>query len=124
MTESPPHLHAVFQDAFNRHDLEAIVALYEPGATLVTRDGPAQGTAAIREAYRGFLATGPTIDLQTLAVNRSGDLAMLHGKWVVRRPGQTSSEGRNAETARLQADGRWLFVIDDPSVPWNGARIS
>jgi hypothetical protein len=49
---------------------------------------------------------------------------MLHGKWGRAATRQTSSEGRNAETARLQADGRWLFVIDDPSVPWNGARIS
>jgi ketosteroid isomerase-like protein len=45
---------------------------------------------------------------------------MLHGKWVLHATGpdggQILREGRSTETARLQPDGRWLFVIDDPSV--------
>jgi ketosteroid isomerase-like protein len=122
MTESPEQLHVAFQNAFNRHDLDSIVALYESGAVLAASpDGPVQGTEAIREAYRGILAMRPTIDLQTLAVNRAGDLAMLHGKWIwygTKPDGsQFRREGRNAETARLQPDGRWLFVIDNPSLP-------
>jgi uncharacterized protein (TIGR02246 family) len=121
MTESPEQLHRSFQDAFNRHDLEAIVALYEPTAVLASFDGPVEGTAAIREAYRGLLAMSPTIDLRTLGVNRAGDLAMLHGKWILHGTGpdggQIHMEGRNTETVRRQSDGRWLFVIDNPSVP-------
>jgi uncharacterized protein (TIGR02246 family) len=121
MTESPERLHSRFQDAFNRHDLPSIVALYEPDAVLARVDGPVQGTAGIREAYRDALAMRPAIELHTLGVNRAGDLAMLHGKWILRATGadgrQIHSEGRNTETARLQPDGRWLFVIDNPSVP-------
>lgn len=121
MTESPEQLHSRFQDAFNRQDLDSIVALYEPGAVLAGGGGPVQGTDAIREAYRGFLAMRPAINLRTLGVNRAGDLAMLHGKWILHQTapdgGQTRREGRNTETARLQPDGRWLFVIDNPSVP-------
>ena len=121
MTESPEQLHINFQYAFNRHDLDSIVALYESGAVLASVNGPVQGTDAIREAYRGFLAIRPTIHLQTLGVNRAGDLAMLHGKWVLHGTGpdggQILREGRNTETARLQPNGRWLFVIDNPSVP-------
>jgi uncharacterized protein (TIGR02246 family) len=121
MTESPEQLHSSFQDAFNRHDLDSIVALYEPDAVLAGFDRPVQGTDAIREAYRGFFAMHPTIDLRTLGVNRAGDLAMLHGRWIMHGTGPDGSqirrEGRNTETARLQPDGRWLFVIDNPSVP-------
>lgn len=121
MTRLPEQLHRAFQDAFNRQDLEALVDLYEPDAVLVVADGPAQGTEAIREAYRGYLATRPTIDVTTLAVNRTGDLAMLHGKWVLRETDPKGDaiqrEGCNTETARRQQDGRWLFVIDNPSVP-------
>jgi uncharacterized protein (TIGR02246 family) len=120
MADSPEQLHRAFQDAFNRHDLESIVALYEPGAVMAGGDGPIEGTDAIRERYRHVLARRPTIAVQTLGVNRAGDLAMLHGKWTLRetRPsGDIVREGRNTETARRQQDGRWLFVIDNPSVP-------
>jgi ketosteroid isomerase-like protein len=121
MTEPPEQLHIRFQDAFNRHDLDSIVALYEPGAVLARLDGPVRGTDAIREAYRGILAMRPAIEVQTLGVNRAGDLAMLHGKWIWHGTGpdggQIGREGRNTETARLQPDGRWLYVIDNPSVP-------
>ena len=121
MTESPEQLHRDFQDAFNRHDLESIVALYEPGAVLVTFDGPVQGTAAIREVYRRSLSIQPTISLETLGMNLSGNIAMLHGKWVLHGIGpdgdRVRREGRNTETARQQPDGRWLFVIDNPTVP-------
>jgi taurine dehydrogenase small subunit len=121
MSESPERLHSSFQDAFNRHDLDSIVALYEPDAVLASVDGPVQGTDAIREAYRGFFAMRPTIEVQTLGVNRAGDLAMLHGKWILQGTGpdggQIRRQGRNTETVRLQRNGRWLFVIDNPSAP-------
>jgi uncharacterized protein (TIGR02246 family) len=121
MIESPEQLHRAFQDAFNRQDLESIVALYEPGAVLASLNQPAQGTDAIRERYRGVLATHPSIDVRTLSVDVAGNLAMLHGKWSLLETGsdgrQLRREGRNAEIARQQADGRWLFVIDTPSVP-------
>ena len=118
MTESPEELHIKFQNAFNRHDLDSILALYEPDAVLVSGGGPVQGRAAIREVYRGILAVRPTLELQTLGATRAGDLAMLHGKWILHESGNDGSqirrEGQNTETARLQPDGRWLFVIDNP----------
>jgi len=121
MVQSPEQLHRVFQEAFNRHDLESIVALYEPGAVLASVNGLVQGTDAIREQYRGALARHASIDLQTLGVNLAGNLAMLHGKWILHETGpdgrQVRREGRNTETARRQPDGRWLFVIDNPRVP-------
>ena len=121
MTDSPEQLHRAFQRAFNRHDLESLVALYEPDAILASGSGLVQGTAVIRDWYRGALAKGPVIDLQTLSVILAGELAVLHGRWSLREPGpdggQVRREGRSAETARCQPDGRWLIVIDNPSVP-------
>ena len=120
-TESPEQLHSAFQDAFNRHDLESIIALYEPDAVLASLEGHAHGTEAIRERYRDFLAMHPTINIKTLGVTLAGDLAMLHGKWTLQGTGPDDRpirrEGRNTETVRRQPDGRWLFVIDSPTVP-------
>ena len=121
MIESPERLHRAFQEAFNRGDLDAVMALYEPDAVLISFDGPVAGSDAIRERYRFALASYPVIDLQTLSVHRAGDLALLHGKWFLRETGpdgiEVRRQGRNTETARRQADGSWLFVIDNPSVP-------
>ena len=118
MNESPEELHIRFQQAFNSHDLDSILALYEPGAVLVSGGGPVRGTAEIREVYRGILALHPTLELRTMGVTLAGDLAMLHGKWILHESGSDGSqihrEGQNTETARLQPDGRWLFVIDNP----------
>jgi hypothetical protein len=62
ITESPERLHRSFQDAFNRHDLESIVALYEPEAVLLTSSGPVRGTDAVRQAYRDILVIRPRIE--------------------------------------------------------------
>ncbi len=121
MAESPEELYFEFQDAFNRHDLKSILALYELGAVLVSGRGLIQGTAAIRQLYRDVLASQPTLELHTLRVTCAGNLAMLHGKWILNESGSGGSqirrEGRNTETARRQPDGRWLFVIDNPYTP-------
>jgi uncharacterized protein (TIGR02246 family) len=121
MTPSPEQLHIKFQAAFNRQDLDSILALYEPDAVLVSGGGPVRGLAQIREVYVAALAARPTLELLTLGVTRAGDLAMLHGKWTLHEHGTEGSdvrrEGRNTETVRLQRDGRWLFVIDNPYTP-------
>lgn len=115
---APEDLHAAFQDAFNRQDVDALIGLYEPEAVLVLAGQSVHGRDAIRAAYEAVLAQRPLIDLQTLGVVRTGDLAMLRGRWAWHAAAPdgtvTRNEGRNVETARRQADGRWLFVIDDP----------
>ena len=117
---APEHLHALFQSAFNRQDIDAIVALYEPTAVLVRAGTLARGTDDIRAAYRVVLMRCPRIELHTISVIRNGHLAMLRGEWVwhgVTSDGEpVHSEGRSVETVRLQPDGRWLFAIDDPGV--------
>jgi uncharacterized protein (TIGR02246 family) len=119
MSESPEQMYVSFERAFNRHDVEAIVALYEPDAVLVTVHGPVQGTDAIRQSYRPILAARPTIHLQMLAVHRAGELALLQGGWIVHSEarGARLAQGRSTEVARLQSDGRWLFIIDNPRTP-------
>jgi uncharacterized protein (TIGR02246 family) len=119
----PSTLHAAFEAAFNSGDLEALTALYEPGAVLSSQPNVLfAGLDAIREAYRGFLDMKPEIHVETLAILEAGDgLALLHGRWEMTGTGPDGAgirmEGRNTEVARRQPDGSWLFVIDNPFAP-------
>jgi len=113
----PSEIHALFLDAFNCGDVEALVALYEPNAALVTRNGTVMGYEAIREAYHRMLAGGARMELETRAVIESGEgLAVLHASWTYHRGG-TATPGLSTEIVRRQPDGKWLFVIDEPRTP-------
>jgi ketosteroid isomerase-like protein len=110
----PQEIHTLFVDAFNRADVEALVALYEPTAILASGSGNAVGHAAIRVAYQNILAGGGRMELETLAVLESGEgLAVLHAGWTLHRDGQ-SRAGLSTEVVRRQSDGTWLFVLDEP----------
>jgi len=115
----PQEIHTLFLDAFNRGDVEALVALYEPGALLVTGRGTVVGHEAIREAYQHILAGGSRMELRTHVVLESGDgLAVLHAGWTFHRGG-SATPGLSTEVLRRQPDGSWLFVIDEPRTPEN-----
>ncbi len=113
----PKEIHPLFLDAFNRGDLEALVALYEPGAVLVTGGGTVVGHEAIREAYWRMLAGGASMELETRAAIESREgLAVLHASWTYHSAG-TVTPGLSTEVVRRQPDGTWLFVIDEPRTP-------
>jgi len=60
----------------------------------------------------------PHITLATRDVLRSGQLAMLRSSWEMTFTGPDGQAAhiahRSAEVVRLQKDGRWLYVIDNP----------
>jgi uncharacterized protein (TIGR02246 family) len=115
--QAPSEIHALFLDAFNRGDLEALVALYEPGAVLVIGGQAAVGHEAIREAYRRLLDGRGKMELETRSVVESGEgLAVLHAGWTLESAGSTAG-GISTEVVRRQPDGSWLFVIDEPRTP-------
>jgi uncharacterized protein (TIGR02246 family) len=113
---TPQEVHILFEPAFNRGDVEEILALYEPGAVLVTGGKHVTGHDGIRDAFKGFLSGGAQMKLETRAVIESGEgLAVLHGAWSLGPP--SSTEGLSTEVVRRQADGSWRFVIDNPNTP-------
>ena len=114
---TPDEVHKLFVDAFNRADLDALAALYEVDAILVTRDSKAVGRSAIRSAYQRIVAHGGHMDLTTHTVLDSGDgLALLHAAWTLQR-GAQQHRGLSTEVVRQQPGGSWLFVLDEPSTP-------
>jgi uncharacterized protein (TIGR02246 family) len=118
-TTDPDQLHRDFESRFNDGDVDGLVALYEPDATLIPSPGlTATGAGEIGEALKGFLAMQGRITLDTRLVVTVGDLAYLSNTWTLDgkdADGNPSTVGATtAEVARRQADGRWLYVIDNP----------
>jgi uncharacterized protein (TIGR02246 family) len=116
---NPEELDRLFSEALNAGNLEALVALYEPHATLTPEPGQVvTGTQAIREALSAFVAIKPMITLEVKTLAQTEDLALTSAKWVLSGTGpdghQTTMSGHSVEVSRRQPDGSWLFVIDTP----------
>ncbi len=116
---TPEEVQRLFAEAFGSHDLEAVLALYEPDATLIPQPGEVvTGTEAIRETLSQILAMEPKFDLQFKKAFQAGDIALLFSDWTLSASDPDSNAietgGRTAGVARRQPDGSWLFVIDNP----------
>jgi uncharacterized protein (TIGR02246 family) len=118
--QNPRQLHQAWEKAFNGGDVDALVELYEPEATVIPQPGsPVTGQAAIREVLGQLVALKGQIQLRTTAVIESGDLAVVYGEWSVTGGADPDGnpvnlQGRSTELVRRQPDGSWLDVIDDP----------
>lgn len=102
---SPEELVRLFSERANSGDLEGLVDLYEPGATLAAGERHSHGHAGIREFYSSLLArkkefSGAEI-VQTIS---SSDIALT----VAQAPNGALS----LEIARRQPQGGWRWIID------------
>ena len=117
---TPEDCDNLFERHINAGELDALVGLYEPGASLVNQDGSvATGPSAIREALSGFVAMKPAIRMNIVKTTRVGDdVAVIYNDWTMRAaaPDGTPIDlaGRATEIVRRQRDGAWRFAFDDP----------
>lgn len=119
LAAAPEHCDEQLVSALNAGDVEAALALYEPTATFIPEPGQvAIGKDAIREVMEGFVALNPALTLDLLSVTQSGDVALLKSRWQLTGTdpeGNTVQMGGDGtEVVRRQANGEWLFVIDNP----------
>ena len=117
---TPEEVYELFSQYFSAADLDSLVTLYEPGATLVPQPGVVvSGHGAIREAFSAFLALKVKFDLQPPKVFRANDIALMFSRWTLKGTGADGSAvelaGQTSDVVRRQADGSWLFVIDNPN---------
>lgn len=113
----PNDLERFFVERANAGDVEGLVSLYEPNAMIVDGDTVvAVGLDEIRAFFVRFLAHRPQIDPSSQAPALcNGDIALTSSR--------LSNGEVTAEIARRQADGRWLWVIDQfvlvkPDLQW------
>ena len=116
----PEEANILVCEALTDGDIEAALALYEPNASFAPEPGQVvTGKEAIREVMNGFLALKPTLTIEVPTVLESGDIALLYSKWSLEGTGPDGKpmtmSGNGREVVRRQANGDWLFVIDDPN---------
>lgn len=108
--QHPQELERLLVSRERAGDVDGMAALYEPDAVLDCGDGQLKlGRDAIRTFYAGEVHAGRKYDFgeQRPAII-SGDLALTS----TRLPDGSVT----AEVARRQADGTWLWVVDQFSV--------
>ena len=119
IARTPDEVDTLFAKALNAGDLDALMSLYEPEASLMPAPGTvAAGKAAIREALTGFLMGKPAITLRARTLAVTGDLALVTATWELAMTGPDGKpatiNGQSVEVLRRQPEGHWLFAIDFP----------
>lgn len=106
----PEDLARFFVERANAGDVEGLVSLYEPDAILACPDGQtAVGSEAIRQFYSELLAQRQNFEPgEQRPALRNRDLALTSSL--------LANGAVTAEIARKQADGTWLWAVDQPSV--------
>lgn len=118
---TPRQVHEQFTQAFLARDLEALMALYDPDATMMPGPGeePVQGHAAIRKALEALQALEPSNGaLETVFCMEHDDLALMRSKWHFTGTGPDGQPvelaGSGTEVMRRRPDGSWVHLIDNP----------
>jgi uncharacterized protein (TIGR02246 family) len=116
---SPLDLISQLVKAMNTWDLEAAMALFEPGAAFVIKPGiVVNGTSGIRQALEGFMMLKPELTIEAQQVVEAGDVAQYCARWSLKGIDPTGTAvklgGRSSSVLRRQSDGRWQFLVDNP----------
>jgi uncharacterized protein (TIGR02246 family) len=119
---SPKELLDQVVEAFGNRSIEALLAVYEPGAPFVAQPGQRlTGSEVIRTALEAFFAIEPTFALDKGSVVEADDLALVHSNWTIDGIAPDGAPltmtGSATDVLRRQPDGTWLFAIDNPWGP-------
>jgi uncharacterized protein (TIGR02246 family) len=110
--------------ALQNKDIAAVMAIYEPSATVAFEPGsPISDNAVLEQMFTGMAAINPVFDYTGHDVIVDGDLAVHIAPWnmaAVTPDGQEITQsGLSVAVLRRQSDGGWKIVIDNP----HGGRL-
>jgi uncharacterized protein (TIGR02246 family) len=113
--KTPADLHQHLAKAYNERDVERLLALFEPNATLVPQPGQfARGSDEIRGALTGFIQIGGVMEVKTVDIVTAGDHALTRTAWSIVNGNQTTVQANGLEILRKGSDGAWRFLVDHP----------
>ncbi len=123
---TPKAAHELWVEYGHAGNLDAMLSLYETDGTIWDiGSGKALTTPEERRVFlREFLDTISDFHLETASVtlNGAGDVALLRSKWYAEgvsedeagKRAEWTSRNCGSEVVRKQADGSWLFIVDNP----------
>lgn len=113
----PGEVNAAFADGFNRRDVDAMLALYDPDGAVVEMDGTTSvGHEEVRDHLQRLVGLGGRMVSTNLTAIILGDIALVTAEWVITDTVVAPRmNGRSAEVLRLQPDGSWAYLIDQPA---------
>src|SRR5438067_10845255 len=107
-----------FSKAATNQDVEELVGFYAKDARILPPNAPmVQGPEGFRSMFKEYIAAGmKTLDLETVDVVESGDLAVEVGQYImtIDAPGVGLIEdrGKYVGVFRRQANGELKLIID------------
>jgi uncharacterized protein (TIGR02246 family) len=118
-TDTPAGTVEHFSELLGAGRLDALLDLYEDGATFVPAPGRVvSGRASIREELEQLVAMGPQMSGSVERVLQAGDTALVAYRWqmLATAPDGTPVRqgGVSADVLRRRPDGSWGVLIDDP----------
>src|SRR5262249_28485485 len=110
----------LFEQHFNAGDLDAVMALYEPGARFVTQTGDTViGRGAIPNVLRAMVNATTRLRSRVVRAVTVGDIAQLYtdfeGTAVDSSKKTVSVSNKAIEILRRQPDGDLKLIIGDPN---------
>jgi ketosteroid isomerase-like protein len=112
---TPEEVIQLFSKYFSARDIDALISLYEPGATMVPQPGATvHGSSAIREALTQFLALEGRLNLEIGKVIEANDIALVFSKDYLgnRSAGERSRVSRSGVRC-CSSPGRWDLAAGD-----------
>jgi ketosteroid isomerase-like protein len=118
-TDTPEGTVERFSELLGQGRLDALLELYEEGATFVPEPGRAvSGRASIRGELERLVAMDPRMSGSVEQVLEADETALVAYRWRMeaRTPDGTPirQQGLSADVLRRRPDGSWGVIIDDP----------
>jgi len=112
----PAEMNQRYLDAYAARDIDAIMAVYAPGAAAVWEPGKAVSGAEHRAAVTEFLKLEPQLSAKVAESYVAGDTAALVVDWSIEVPSkpEMTGTGRGLDVLKKNARGEWRYVITNP----------
>ncbi|MFI8829080.1 antibiotic biosynthesis monooxygenase [Streptomyces sp. NPDC053431] len=112
----PAEMNQRYLDAYAARDIDAIMAVYAPGAAAVWEPGKAVSGAEHRAAVVEFLKLQPRLSATVAERYIVGDTAALVIDWSIEVPSkpEMTGTGRGLDVLKKNARGEWRYVITNP----------